>query len=641
MIGMKKIYGLVLLAIFTNNTFAQEVELDGVTITSSLIEKRASETGRNIVIIKGSQFNNLPVHSIDDLLRFVPGVEVQARGPMGSQSDITLRGGTFQQVLVLLDGMRLNDPNTGHFSSYIPLAPAEIERIEILKGPSSAIYGADAVGGVVHVITKTFAAQNKAANKTTANAQLAIGEYGYNNITAGIAHTKNKFSISGGVLINNAEGVQQRGTKGFIHNRSVSASAKYHFNNNWSIAYRLSYDKRNFGAQNFYTTFLSDTATEKVATWWQQLRVNYNKGKHRVSLDVSYKTLDDDYRFNSMAIANNNQSKLAQALLMHQYSFGTQTVLTTGFNYQQKIINSNDRGNHNLFLAAPFVSLTQKLGKYFFIQPSLRVEMIQHNDPELVPQLTASYKKNQWQFRASGGKTIRDADFTERFNNYNKPLVTGGRIGNPDLQAEHSWSYEAGADWFYNNKLKISASVFQRDHSRLIDYVNTAYADMPRKENLSPTGAYALAKNIAKVKTSGLETDVQYIQSFSGKQQLTLNAGFIWLSSQSSNNTASLYVSSHARVLTNFSAQYTVHNFSLAVTGLYKHRNPDATVGGINAKLTADYFIMNARLSYAFLKNRLSLFVQADNLFDRQYSDLLGAIMPGRWATGGIKFNMQ
>lgn len=638
---MKKLLLLLLSASATATAFSQEVELDGVTITAALIEKRASETGRNIVIIKGSQFQNLPVHSIDDLLRFVPGVEIQARGPMGAQSDITLRGGTFQQVLVLLDGMRLNDPNTGHFSSYIPLAPAEIERIEVLKGPSSAIYGADAVGGVVHVITKTFAAQQQGITKTSANGQLAIGEYGFNNITAGIAHTKNKFSVSGGVLINNAEGVQQRGTKGFIHNSSVSASAKYHINNNWSVAYRLAYDRRNFGAQNFYTTFLSDTAREKVATWWQQLRIAYQKGNHRLTIDASYKTLDDDYRFNSLAIANNNESKLAQALISHQYNFSPKTILTTGFNYQQKIIKSNDRGDHSLFLAAPFVSLVQKIGQHIFLQPSLRLEMVQHNDPELVPQLTASYKADQWQFRVSGGKTIRDADFTERFNNYNKPLVTGGRIGNPDLQAEHSWSYEAGADWFYNNKLKISATVFQRQHSRLIDYVNTAYADMPRKENLSPTGSYALAKNIAKVNTSGLETDIQYTQPISTKQQLAVNAGFIWLSSNSSNNTASLYVSSHARVLTNFSVQYNVCNFSLALTGLYKHRRPAATIGGINAKLTADYFIMNARLSYALLKNRLSFFVQADNVFDRSYSDLLGAIMPGRWAMGGVKFNFQ
>ena len=108
-----------------------------------------------------NEFSKLPVHSIDDLLRYVPGIEIQARGPMGAQSDIVLRGGTFQQVLVIVDGIRINDPLTGHFNSYIPIAPSEIDRIEILKGASSAIYGSDAVGGVIHIITKTFASQSK------------------------------------------------------------------------------------------------------------------------------------------------------------------------------------------------------------------------------------------------------------------------------------------------------------------------------------------------------------------------------------------------------------------------------------------------------------------------------------------------
>ncbi|HRF24346.1 MAG TPA: TonB-dependent receptor plug domain-containing protein, partial [Chitinophagaceae bacterium] len=92
--------------------------------------------------------------------RYLPGVEVQQRGPQGSQSDIVLRGGTFQQVLVIIDGIKLNDPLTGHFNSYIPINTDEIERIEILKGAASAIYGSEAVGGVINIITKTFYRKN-------------------------------------------------------------------------------------------------------------------------------------------------------------------------------------------------------------------------------------------------------------------------------------------------------------------------------------------------------------------------------------------------------------------------------------------------------------------------------------------------
>ena len=85
-----------------------------------------------------------------------PGVEVQSRGGFGVQGDIVMRGSTFTQVLILVNGMRLNDPLTGHFNSYIPVSMADIERIEILRGAASAMYGPDAVGGVINIISKTF-----------------------------------------------------------------------------------------------------------------------------------------------------------------------------------------------------------------------------------------------------------------------------------------------------------------------------------------------------------------------------------------------------------------------------------------------------------------------------------------------------
>jgi len=613
---------------------AQEIALDDITITSSLSEKRSSETGRNITIIRGEQFSRLPVHSLDDLLRYVPGVEIQTRGPMGSQSDIVLRGGTFQQVLVVLDGLRLNDPNTGHFNSYIPISPAEIDRIEVLKGASSAIYGADAVGGVIHVITKTFASR-KQADQSVLSAQVSAGEYGFTNITAGGYYQTDKLRVSGGLLSSNANGVMQRGTRGFFHNTSASLSASYSFNNNWSLAYRAAYNRNHFAAQNFYTTFLSDTAREKVASLWQQLRLVYQKNKSRFSLDAGYKTLDDEYAYNKVAIANNNTSRLFQALALYQYQLHSQSVLTGGFNYQQKIIRSNDRGNHALYLAAPFVSLVQKIGDHLMVQPSLRTEFIEGLDPEWLPQLTVSYKINDWQWRASGGKTIRDADFTERFNNYNKPFVAGGSIGNPALEAERSWNYEAGADWFYQHTLKLSATVFQRFQKKLIDYVTTPYADMPRKENLSPTGTYALTRNIRDVRTSGLEIDAQYTQSFSAKQKLVIQTGITWLDSHSS-DAVSFYISSHARFLANYSLQYECGAFTIGINGLYKKRKSQVAPA-IQAATSRDYYVMNARLSYGFWQNRLAVFVQADNIFDRSYSDLLGASMPGRWMMGGVK----
>ena len=139
---------IVPLLYFFNFANAQEniIELEPAVITANLDLQKQKETGRNIFVIKGEAFSRLPVHSLDELLRYLPGIEVQQRGPQGSQSDIVIRGGTFQQVLVIIDGVKLNDPLTGHFTSYIPIHPAEIDRIEILKGAASAIYGSDAAG---------------------------------------------------------------------------------------------------------------------------------------------------------------------------------------------------------------------------------------------------------------------------------------------------------------------------------------------------------------------------------------------------------------------------------------------------------------------------------------------------------------
>lgn len=259
----------------------------------------------------------------------------------------------------------------------------------------------------------------------------------------------------------------------------------------------------------------------------------------------------------------------------------------------------------------------------------MRLDWNERSGWQLVPQINLSYKLPYWQLRGSAGKTIRDADFTERFNNYNKTLVTSGSIGNPDLETERSFSYEGGSDFFGIKNMKISTTFFQQYFTQLIDYVPTPYAEMPRQINLSPTGTYALAKNIARVTSTGVETDIQYSKQFNNKQQLWATFGLTWIDSKSNNATPSFYVSSHAKFLTNFNLQYATHWFSISVNGLYKQRNAQASTP-INANLSKEYFVLNLQTQAYLYKNKVSIFGEVDNLFNRQYSDLLGSKMPGR-----------
>lgn len=615
-----------------------ETELDPVTVTASVAPEKASRTGRNVFIIPGERFSRLPVQSLDELLRYLPGIEVQMRGPAGSQSDIVLRGGTFQQVLVIIDGVRVNDANTGHFTSYIPIAPAEIDRIEVLKGASSAIYGSDAVGGVIHIITKAFAAK-PLVPKSSFMVRGTAGEYKLLNLDGGFHASNGRSIINGGFLTNNSDGQPQRTQRGYFHNKTASLSVGHFFSKQWHFALRGSWDERDFAAQNFYSALIVDTATEKVKSSWSQLQVSNIREKNKLQIDLGYKFLEDRFTFNPRSTPNLNKSYLLQGLITDEWKVKESSVITSGVQFINRRISSNDRGRHNLDQAALFVTLSQKIGKGFSFSPGLRLDWNERNGTQLIPQANLSYRVAKWQLRSSAGKTIRDADFTERFNNYGRTLVTGGRIGNPGLVAERSFSYEAGADYFATGNLKISSTFFQRYHKDLIDYIFTPYADMPRKDNLSPTGNYSLARNISEVTTTGVETDIQFSKKISEQQSIWSMVGITWLESKSSEAKPSFYISSHAKWLVNFSMNYSYKAISIGVTGLYKKRHPQSDANPAIASVSPDYFVLNIRAEAAFWKKRLAVFIQEDNIFNRDYTDILGSQMPGSWLMAGVRVN--
>ena len=612
--------------------------LNPVTVTASLQEMPASKTGRNITSISGAYFSQLPIHSIDDLLKYLPGVEVQQRGPAGAQADIVIRGGTYQQVLVLLDGLRLNDPNTGHFSAYFPIAPSEIDRVEILKGAASGIYGSEAVGGVIQIISKTFAAK-KNTKQQQVQVQANAGQYGMLGLNAGAFYQKNQTAIAGGVLLNQADGQQQRGTTGFYKNQTASFSISHYLNQYWKLAFRTTYDKRYFSAQNFYTSFKSDTAKETVTGYWNQFGLTYQKNNDQILLDAGYKQATDLFAFNSGSAPNENLSKLWQFAGRYQHGFSTKAQLITGLQVQQKLIESNDRGNHQLTQTGLFILLNQQLTDQLLVSGSIRLDHTQHIGAELVPQVNFSYKSGIIQWRGSLGKTIRQADFTERYNNYNKTLVSSGSIGNPNLKAETSWSYELGFDVLANNHWRFSNTLFQRNQSGVIDWAPTPYDQMPRKTNLVSTGNYALASNIDKVKVTGWETDLKYMNNWGNGKKLMATAGLVWLDSKTFDAAPSFYLSSHAKLLINSSLLYGTKYWQLSANAIYKMRTA-ATASAIGAALSENYFLVNAKWQVFIVQQKLGCYLQADNLFNIAYSDLLGSVMPGRWIAAGIQLNL-
>ncbi len=147
---------------------------------------------------------------------------------------------------------------------------------------------------------------------------------------------------------------------------------------------------------------------------------------------------------------------------------------------------------------------------------------------------------------------------------------------------------------------------------------------MPRKDNLVSTGMYALAKNIASVNTTGFETDIQF-----RLHRIIVSTGLIWLDTKTSETAPSFYILSHAKFMVNGVVVYTAPWFTFSSTYIYKH------------KTTGDYFLMGTKLEVAALKHKAAIFIEAANLFNISYSDLLGAPMPGRWLSAGFKYAVK
>ena len=611
--------------------------LPDVTLTANGIAQGTQQTGRNIWVIPGNILSQAPVHSIDDLLRFIPGVEVQQRGPQGVQGDLLIRGGTFQQVLVLIDGIRLNDPLTGHFNAYIPIDPAEIDRIEILKGPAAATWGSEAVGGVIHIFTKTFT-DKKFASANAVTGTIGAGAYQLwqAQLRWALQRKKDKLSLSANTR--NSVGAPQRGTRGYFQLNTLQAAWQHEFNRNWKLKARIAWDGRDFSAQNFYTGFVSDTATEMVNSWWNHLQLTKESKKGVWQSDLSHKQTLDLYRFRPAATANRNEMGLTQFQFRYQRRTDKSWHYQAGIHVFQRSIRSNDRGDHRIEQYSLFGTAQYRFNRNWSLNGGLRATNDELYGTILIPQLSLSFSPSYHNFRFSAGRSFRDADFTERYNNYNKAIVTSGRIGNPTLSPEDAWQAEIGYDVRLRNRFLLHAGFFYRDHRGLIDWVNTPYANMPRQINLIPTGSYALAKNVDRVQTIGWESDLHYRDSI-GRGRVLVQLGLLWLNNQAPNGGAGLYLNSHARFLVNGLIEYRIGQWSVSLGALYKKRTAQAS-SPLSANLTPSYFLMNTKLSYTEIKSRITPYLQIDNALDTRYSDLLGAPMPGRWLSGGFQVTL-
>lgn len=626
---------------------AQDViSLDTVEVTTSHIPLKIHQTGRNISIIQGADIAMLPTNSLDEVLQAIPGIEVQSRNGFGAQADILMRGGTFAQVLILVDGMRLNDPLTAHFNGNIPVTMAEISRIEVMRGPAAAIYGPDAVGGVINIITKTFA--NNQQKDLEVSGNLNFGQNQLIQANQGISMRGDNFIMGAGVSMNQSIGeaipsqqidstTMLEGYNNYFDIKTVGASFATNLTNKISLRARTAYDFRDFSARYFYTTSPADKSTEITQNWWNHLQLARYGNRSFTDLNVAYKYNTDEFIFNpDFPSTNTHVSQYLNVYLNHLYQFRGLT-LKMGLQADKRQIASNDRGDHDDLHGGAYLMTYFKPVERMHVSASLRADYDQNYGLEWLPQLNVSYVFEKIVLRAAAGRSIRAADYTERYVSNNLMNLTPGRsLGNPDLLAERSWSQEIGLDYYVGKTLQLKATGFIRNSDNLIDYVSKNQTEIGDIGNLQEGADYFFAQNISEVTTQGVELEAWYTKRVKTVGTLKFSLGYTYLNTSNEANTVSVYLSSHARQL--LTSSLILHHkwFDFSFTGLYKERDPRAAAA-INSELEPSYSVWNGKLG-ARIQKYVVVSVQVNNLFDVDYQNILGAKMPGRWISGGISW---
>jgi vitamin B12 transporter len=634
---------------------ARQRPLSEVTVYGTRLGQLAGQSGRYVTVVPGTTLSRYPVASLDDLLRLLPAIEVQSRGNFGAQADITLRGSTFNQVLILLDGMRLNDPLTGHFAGYLPITPAEIEQLEIVRGPGAALYGPDAVGGFINIVTKTFAATHRPDGVELAGTFLS-GEYGLKSTNAGFYGQDKGLRLAGGILNNTASGQLldlPGGNRNDFKLNTYSLSGAYEITDKLSAAARASFDRRDFNAQNFYTTASGDRARETTSRdWYQgQLRYEWNE-RARTELQVVGTASTDVYVYTPASVASDHLMHYLNFQGQHQVQVSPKVRATLGAQADRRAVQSNDRGDHAVWHTGAFAVAAIAPTAGLNITAALRLDHDQSYGTEVVPQVNASQQiGEQLTVRGAVGRAIRAPNFTEQYNSAIRPGIvpSGFNVGSPGLSAERTMNYEGGLDYQPLPALTVRGTYFNRASRNLIDYVaapGSQVIETTGFTNINPNGSYRLAENLFAVRTQGIETEVTTRAQLAPGLRLDGSVGYTWVHLATEGDVQSQYLSNVARHLVAGNVSLTHRRFTLAFGGLYKARAEQNTTvtptnGQLIATLTPRYAVFNARLDLALLPERVWLVGQAQNLFNARYADLLGAQMPTRWLMAGVRVALR
>jgi len=579
----------LILALPAGTAAAQGPFRQDVVVTAAATPVELGTVTRTLTVITRDQIARLPVHSIADVLRLTAAVDVRARGERGVQTDFAVRGANFGQMLVLVDGVRLNDAQSGHHNGDIPVPLDAVERIEILHGPGSSIFGADAFGGTVNVITRK--------EVQPASAVIETGSFGLvaGRGQVGVAHGAVREVLAAAVDRSSGFTVE----RGFV---TAGVSSQTSIGDRTGIL--ASYLWKDFGANGFYgpapshewtnqTLLAADHRLGGTAGWQFGATGSYRTHGDHFLYDVSRPGVSE----------NRHRTHAAIATLRASRSVGDRGSVTAGVEGGADWVRSTNLGDRDTRRVSGFAEWRYAPAVSTQVDAGIRVDRYTEFGTAWSPSLGIGWWPSDLvRLRASGGRAFRVPTFTERY--YSDPA----NFARPEVHEETAWAEEAGVDWLPADGWMASATMFGRQDHDVIDWLRPDAAERWRTYNIRDVDTVGAEFSLRRAWTDG-----SFIQA--GYTVLDVNAAAV--------TQLSKYVLDYAPHGVAIAASIALPAAMQVAPRLEVKRRTRSTG-------QSQYAILDVRLSRQF--GIYEIRVEGTNLGNATYQEVFGVAMPGRAA---------
>lgn len=602
--------------------------LKEVVVSAQRAPVTYSNVARVVHVIPRSEIANAPVTNLNELLDYVPGVDIRQRGNHGVQADVSVQGGSFDQSLILLNGMNISDPQTGHLSLNLPIDLESISRIEVLTGSASRVFGANAFSGAVNILTAP-------SEKNYLRANIYAGDYGF--YRTGLTSNLNFNSFYSQL------NYSKSASKGYTHNTDFNNQSIFYqggFRKKYSsISFQGGYNTKDYGANSYYSSKYAGQYEEN-STYFGGVNASFGR-QFKFKPTLYWRRNYDHYvlmRENPSAYQNFHFTDVYGTNLNSEYKWKAGTT-TLGAELRKEAIYSTRLGkptSDSLKVKGENLYYNHSASRFnysVFLEHTIDFDriiisggmMLNHHSSldrafVVYPGIDAAFRiDNRAKVYATYNKSLRLPTFTDLY--YTGPQ----NRNNPDLKPEEANHFETGykyvSDVVYGN-----ISVFYRRGKNIIDLIEQS------DRMWQP-------QNITNLNTRGIEISAGFIFS-----EIPGYAGFLNRAGISYNYTdiskdAGSYVSAY--VLDNLKQKLSVNlnhkvfrNISAVWYLSYQDRNGnygkyDPITRTSTETPYESFWLMDGRISWK--PKVVTVFAEVSNIFNTRYFDYGNIAQPGRW----------